>query len=228
MWFLVPALLVDTRLHAKRRLNELKELGEERADATAAWADGLVDKLDAAAISASTEAKLLDECAEVTRDLGFIDQLIQEFPTPSVLPKGDFRLVWVRSDDALAQIGTGLHRVPLARMEELFVTLDDTITLTEVIRVIGPFPNVKNQLFGDYSLKKLKMNVSYKTGVDGTGKELKGARDVSFRLVHASNDLFVLEASNGKDQWLVFEREIDINDALKRLRVPPNDDDDES
>ena len=35
---------------------------------------------------------------------------------------GDWRLVWASSDDALSVVGSGLHKVPLTLMEDLFLS----------------------------------------------------------------------------------------------------------
>jgi hypothetical protein len=67
----------------------------------------------------------------------------------------------VGSEDAISHIGTGLHKVPLARLQEVFLSALGTTTskksnknnnnknrieLSEVIRLLGPFPNVKRTL----------------------------------------------------------------------------------
>jgi hypothetical protein len=62
----------------------------------------------------------------------------------------------VGSEDAISHIGTGLHKVPLARLQEVFLSALGTTTakksnkntheLSEVILLLGPFPNVKRTL----------------------------------------------------------------------------------
>jgi hypothetical protein len=98
-----------------------------------------------------------------------------------------YRLFWVGSDAAVTKLGTGLHQVPLARLQEVFLSVSIPhhhhaaavgggggsssgrrrrmtttnnnnisnnnssplrITVTEVIRILGPFPNIKNTLQG--------------------------------------------------------------------------------
>ena len=104
----------------------------------------------------------------------------------------NYKLVWVGSDDGICHLGTGLHKVPLARLQDVFMTIGETpiynssnnnnnnndinsyimemkgskkkkkkgkkknknnilnngITVMEVIRILGPFPNVRNTLQG--------------------------------------------------------------------------------
>ena len=54
------------------------------------------------------------------------------------------------SDVAICHVGTGLHKVPLARLQEVFLSClgRNRLEVLEVIRILGPFPNVKNVLQG--------------------------------------------------------------------------------
>ena len=219
-------------LSAKKRsrIDELRDLGSKDQEKTRDWADTIAKRLDSAKF-AETETKLLAACNAVERDLDSIDKLMTDFEGSFVTPDGDYRLVWAKSDEAVSEIGTGLHRVPLARLEEIFLTFErrKEVALTEIVRIIGPFPNVKNALFGDFSLKKNDLTISYKRGVDGTGKSLDGkARNVSFEVVHSSDRCLVLVPSNKRGEWLVFEKEPDLVGALERLRVPANDNGDDN
>lgn len=109
-----------------------------------------------------------------------------------------YRLAWVGSDDAICHIGTSLHKVPLARLQEVFLTLGyNRWDLYEVIRIIGPFPNVRNTLKGDVKLRKLKssssdennregvrMEISYTSMIDGTGKEILAGKEDNIKYVN--------------------------------------------
>lgn len=73
-------------------------------------------------------------------------QLLIDNPNPNTGLKGltsgqklrDYRMVWAGSDDAICHLGTGLHNVPLARLEEVFLTLGKKrIEVKEVIRILG-------------------------------------------------------------------------------------------
>jgi hypothetical protein len=76
----------------------------------------------------------------------------------------NYRLAWVGSDETITYIGTGLHRVPLARLQEVFFSAlgnnnnSYRIELLEVIRLLGPFPNVKNVLQGTIQMSNNNNN----------------------------------------------------------------------
>lgn len=120
----------------------------------------------------------------------------------STRPKKDedklpsYRLAWVGSDAAICHIGTSLHKVPLARLQEVFLSLGyNRWELFEVIRILGPFPTVRNTLKGDVKLSKLpssttnlnregvKMQISYTSMVDGTGKEILAGKADNIKYV---------------------------------------------
>jgi hypothetical protein len=101
----------------------------------------------------------------------------------------DYRLAWVGSDDAICHVGTGLHTVPLARLQEVFLSCigKSRLEVLEVIRIIGPFPNVRNTLEGSMKIGKRnlaysaeneeektvsELAITYDTMVDGTGKQI--------------------------------------------------------
>eukprot|EP00522_Entomoneis_paludosa_P001985 CAMPEP_0172473640 /NCGR_PEP_ID=MMETSP1065-20121228/68957_1 /TAXON_ID=265537 /ORGANISM="Amphiprora paludosa, Strain CCMP125" /LENGTH=380 /DNA_ID=CAMNT_0013231815 /DNA_START=79 /DNA_END=1221 /DNA_ORIENTATION=- len=96
----------------------------------------------------------------------------------------DYRLAWVGSDDSVSHVGTGLHKVPLARLQEVFLQMPgrNQLQLSEVIRILGPFPNVKNTLEGSCTTGKTsgsdddsevaEWKITWETMTDGTGKEL--------------------------------------------------------
>jgi len=112
-----------------------------------------------------------------------------------------YRLAWVGSDDAICHIGTSLHKVPLARLQEVYLSLGGGGSvvgtnkykweLLEVIRILGPFPNVRNTLRGNVVglTKKKRMNdgedntervqleIAYSSMIDGTGREIIKSTD---------------------------------------------------
>uniref|UniRef100_A0A7S2SLA9 Uncharacterized protein n=1 Tax=Eucampia antarctica TaxID=49252 RepID=A0A7S2SLA9_9STRA len=122
-----------------------------------------------------------------------------------------FRLTWVGSDNAVTHIGTGLQKVPLARLEEVFLRFSmkgKRIEVLEVLRILGPFPNIRNTLVGDVSSRnKDNLSFSYNSMIDGTGKEILAGTESKKKKV----DLQVLFADKN---------------ALVLL-VPPSDDDDD-
>ena len=126
-----------------------------------------------------------------------------------------YRLLWVGSDDTISAFGTGLHKVPLARLQEVFisVSLPNTkakglknksnndnnrfcMTTTEVIRILGPFPNIKNTLQGSCSVSRApngiaeRWDISWNSMIDGTGKELIGSSNDDVRHVPTLNMLY--------------------------------------
>ncbi len=156
-----------------------------------------------------------------------------------------FRLTWVGSDDAITHIGTGLQKVPLARMEEVFIRFlmsGKRIEVLEVIRILGPFPNVRNTLLGDIEMNKKSqqsMNFCYDSMVDGTGKEILAGEESNKKLVklhvlYADQNAIVLVVppvddnitldddyiygNNGKN-ILLFTKTDDLQSELARLRV---------
>jgi len=124
-----------------------------------------------------------------------------------------FSLGWAGSDEAICRIGTGLHNVPLARLQEMYLTLDGdgerfdggvsaarVWKIYEVIRIIGPFPNVRNTLRGEITdISKYRssnrnsgykyegggvVSIAYDSLVDGVGKEVLAGTDANIRKVN--------------------------------------------
>jgi hypothetical protein len=109
-----------------------------------------------------------------------------------------YRLAWVGSDDAICHIGTSLHKVPLARLQEVYLSLGGggrivntnkyKWELLEVIRILGPFPNVRNTLRGNVigmtkqnnsnSMREgVRLEIAYSSMIDGTGREIIKSTD---------------------------------------------------
>ena len=144
-------------------------------------------------------------------------------------------MVWAGSDDAICHLGTGLHNVPLARLEEIFLTLGKKrIEVKEVIRILGPFPNVRNTLKGDVSLPKSasKMSISYDSMIDGTGKQIlagsednKKALDLDVLFADENAIICAVPSEEGSgvgeqgSRVLFFAAEDSLNVKLEMLRV---------
>jgi len=83
----------------------------------------------------------------------------------------NYRLAWVGGDGAICHVGTGLHRVPLARLQEIFIRfqgdIGGDIEMYEVISVFGPFPNVRNTLLGKCSVDTTSSKEN-KRGIEAT------------------------------------------------------------
>jgi len=177
----------------------------------------------------------------------------------STKPKGDednpsYRLAWVGSDESICHIGTSLHKVPLARLQEMYIILGyNKWELLEVIRILGPFPNVRNTLKGELKVKKLnssgiantgkdregvRMEISYNSMVDGTGKEILAGKEDNVKRVEldvwfANEKALVCTVPNtdedgdGEDSLssgdgsnlLLFLKEDDLDESLEKLRA---------
>jgi hypothetical protein len=208
-----------------------------------------MDEKRLASIAGAT--KTLTEALEETNNIdGILAAIRQLISVPSgslrLLVSGgqkyNYRLAWVGGDDAICHVGTGLHKVPLARLQEVFLTClgKNRLELLEVIRILGPFPNVKNILQGDCKVDRgediaVGMKITYDSMIDGTGKEvLAGGEDnirrVDLQVYFADEEAIVavvppesgfrddpLEA-NGSNV-LVFIREKELGEKLDALRV---------
>ena len=178
----------------------------------------------------------------------------------STKPKGDenspsYRLAWVGSDEAICHIGTSLHKVPLARLQEMYIVLGyNKWELLEVIRILGPFPNVRNTLKGELKVKKLnsigmgkggsvsssdregvRMEISYNSMVDGTGKEILAGKEDNVKRVEldvwfANEKALVctVPSEDGDEEdllsgdgnnLLLFLKENDLDESLEKLRA---------
>ena len=103
-----------------------------------------------------------------------------------------YRLAWVGSDSATCHVGTSLHKVPLARLQEMYLLLGyGRWELLEVIRILGPFPNVRNTLKGDIKVEKIrgngregaKLEISYLSMIDGTRKEILAGKEDNTKVI---------------------------------------------
>ncbi|KAL3798928.1 hypothetical protein ACHAW5_001655 [Stephanodiscus triporus] len=146
-----------------------------------------------------------------------------------------YRLAWVGSDAAVCHVGTSLHKVPLARLQEVYLSLGggggvginrNRWELFEVIRILGPFPNVRNTLRGNVvGLTKsgmneeregVRMDIAYTSMIDGTGKELLASSGGS-------------GGGKGKGDGGAKHVNLDVwfaNDRAIVCTVPPSDEDD--
>eukprot|EP00978_Attheya_sp_CCMP212_P011782 scaffold29297_cov55-Attheya_sp.AAC.3 len=152
----------------------------------------------------------------------------------------DYRMAWVGSDDAVCHVGTGLHKVPLARLQDVFMTVGkNRVEVFEVIRILGPFPNVRNTLSGDVSMSKGQLQFSYDMMMDGLGKQLEAGtsdnvRKLKLNILFADSNAIVAtvpnkdaKAINGVDDLmgenganvLLFVREPELETKLEILRV---------
>lgn len=185
--------------------------------------------------------------------LGYIQQLINEGSQTTLKAllnqkAGDYSLSWVGSDDAICHLGTGLHKVPLARLQDIFFTIgrdgsgqSKTVQVMEVIRILGPFPNVRNTLQGSVVEMKKGENgedvikLCYDSMMDGLGKEISAGKEGNLRYVdlnvlYADENAIVCVVPSEEDSIsgpfgekgenvLLFIKEDDLNVRLEELRA---------
>jgi hypothetical protein len=129
----------------------------------------------------------------------------------------NYRMLWAGSDAAICHVGTGLHKVPLARLQEMFITVGrKRIETIEVIRILGPFPNIRNSLSGQVKVTtdarssqttitgqntlKKSIRIVYDRMVDGLGKEIATApnkeRSFILDILHVSDSAIVCSVPN--------------------------------
>jgi hypothetical protein len=185
--------------------------------------------------------------------LGYIQQLINEGSQTSFKAllnqkAGDYSLSWVGSDEAICHLGTGLHKVPLARLQDIFFTIGrdgsgqtKTVQVMEVIRILGPFPNVRNTLQGSVVEMKKGENgedvikICYDSMMDGLGKEISAGKEGNLRYVdlnvlYADENAIVCVVPSEEDyisrpfgekgkNVLLFIKEDDLSYRLEELRA---------
>jgi hypothetical protein len=151
----------------------------------------------------------------------------------------DYRLAWIASDAAVCAVGSALHKtIALARLQEVYLTLHrNRLQLFEVVRILGPFPNVKNTLSGAAKFVARpqrpqqvdgdnQMTITWQSLVDGTGKErYEGGETklVTLDIMYGDEQLIVARLVNpdiprGEDR-VVFIRDDDMDKTLETLRV---------
>ena len=157
----------------------------------------------------------------------------------------DFRLTWVGSDDAICHVGTGLHKVPLARLQEVYLSFcgRNRVEVQEVIRILGPFPNVKNTLQGQSAFSRqddaVEWRLTWDSMLDGTGKEILAGKDENVQRVDLqvyfcspsvvvaivppdTDNVAIRRADPLEDNGqhvLVFIKEDNLQEELEKLRV---------
>ena len=179
--------------------------------------------------------------------LEFTKKLIQVESTPlKVLTASsssrNYRLAWVGSDEAICHIGTGQHKLPLARLQEIFLTLEgrNRVQLYEVISLLGPFPNVRNTLQGSCQVTGMdpfNWKIMYDAMIDGLGNELLANKegktqqvDLQVYFCDQNAVVAVIPPKDGKStrsdplesngaNVLVFLREDDMDSKLEAMRV---------
>uniref|UniRef100_A0A7S2UVC0 Plastid lipid-associated protein/fibrillin conserved domain-containing protein n=1 Tax=Fibrocapsa japonica TaxID=94617 RepID=A0A7S2UVC0_9STRA len=181
---------------------------------------------------------LLELCTAEKRDTEKISSVVEELKkyTDSIMPaqssnlRGDWEVVFVTDADALDHVGTGLRKLPLTKMEAMFLSFDGSrsvgrsIEASEILRILGPFPNVKNKLSGTYKAQGARsLSIKYDLMIDGTGKEVKSGsattdRSISINVEFVGEKALVATIPSSQ-HIMVLKREVDLDEALRKLRV---------
>lgn len=200
--------------------------------------------------------KILEENNNLEDILGVVKAIMDSSSTSSLkaLSTGkrsiNYRLAWVGGDDPICHLGTGLHKVPLARLQEVFLRLQgrSDLEMYEVISVLGPFPNVRNTLYGKCKVPKVSgikaasnnddsfspWSIEWQSMIDGTGKEILPGNDkrivnLDVHYADSSAIVAVMPQEDGKQRIdplesnganvLLFVREDEMDEKLEALRV---------
>lgn len=221
----------------RQKQSEKKEINVARSEKIGAVLDKLEEVLEEQTGKVGDILTVVEELLEIpSNDNGDLRRIL------SGRDRTDYRLAWVGSDDALCHIGTGLHKVPLARMKELFMNClgKNKIEILEVISIFGPFPNVKNVLEGTAKISSgiagSEVEIVYDKMFDGTGKEIMAGTDDNIRRVDLdvafcderaivvvmpddNSNANIKALDNDGKRILVFVKEDDLDEKLEGLRV---------
>ncbi|KAL3805554.1 hypothetical protein HJC23_005798 [Cyclotella cryptica] len=119
-----------------------------------------------------------------------LKSILSKRPSSKDEKQPSYRLAWAGSDASICHIGTSLHKVPLARLQEIYLCLGyNRWELLEVIRILGPFPNVRNTLRGEVKVQKLKKGTGFASGGNGVGGSLDSAGREAIRMTIAYNSM---------------------------------------
>lgn len=187
--------------------------------------------------------ELFDQIEAEKRDLARTNELldkISEFKPEAVAPalKGDWKLVFVDSAEAIYQVGSGLGKLPGSSIEDLFASFDvkGEVRIQEVVRVVGPFPTVRNLLSGTWeyqdksagftgdSVSEPRLACAYTEMVDGRNMRTTTStgfkeKNVELDVRYVDADVLVVFIRNEGLQplRLVFEKELEMEKELGRL-----------
>lgn len=173
------------------------------------------------------------DLGEMTTLIGKLSELRSDLGKGEALT-GDWKLAFVNTADAMHEFGTGLGKLPGTSILDLFVSFSKggKVTVTEVCRVLGPFPNLRNELRGAWSYAeptgtggfkdagaeaKQGLTVSYSSMQDGRDKVTDASTGFKVRSVNLDVkfcDDVVLVATLPDGGELVFESEPEMQKEL--------------
>jgi len=201
---------------------EKQKQAAELSQQTDALLDDLFDEIESTKRDLGKITKAMDSLAEFKRDLG----------KGSIL-HGDWKLAFVNKADVLDEFGTGLGKLPGTSILDMFVSFDSAgkARLIEVCRVVGPFPNIKNELMGDWTYAEgsvgfdkgateTGLKTTYNAMLDGRNKLTDAntgfrVRSVRADVKYVDRDVLVIYLQGGGE--MVWEREEQLTKELGRL-----------
>lgn len=171
---------------------------------------------------------LFDQIESEKRDLKSMNEMLDkigEFKPEAVSPalKGDWKLVFVDTAEAINQVGSALGKLPGSSIVDLFATFNvkGGVDIQEVVRVAGPFPTVRNLLSGTWeykdkaagftgdSVSEPRLQCTYTEMVDGRNQ--KTTLETGFKQKVVQLDVRYVDS----DVLVAFIR----NDGLEPLRL---------
>ncbi|EKX37329.1 hypothetical protein GUITHDRAFT_145031 [Guillardia theta CCMP2712] len=131
---------------------------------------------------------------------------------------------------------TGLGKLPGTSILDMFITCEKSgkVKVQEICRVVGPFPNIKNELQGTWDYKTAssgfkegvsssdKLVFSYNMLIDGRDKVTTAetgfkVRSVDINVRYIDQDVMIMSLGEGLDSQLVWEREDNLDKEVGKL-----------
>jgi len=186
---------------------------------------------------------LFDQIESEKRDLTSMNTMLDkigEYKPDAISPslKGDWKLVFVDTAEAIAQVGSALGQLPGSSIVDLFASFNvkGEVAIQEVVRVAGPFPTVRNLLSGTWeykdkasgftgdTLSEPRLQCTYTEMVDGRNKKTTietgfKQKTVQLDVRYVDSDVLVAFIRNEGLQplRLVFEKELELEKEMGRL-----------
>lgn len=224
---LYSRVLMNMSRKEKNKLKKVERVEKQKEAAeisqkTDALLDDLFDQIEATKRDLSQVTRVLNELSEYKPDLGRGNLL-----------HGDWKLAFVNKAECLDEFGTGLGKLPGTSILDMFVSFDSSgkVKLTEVCRVVGPFPNVKNELMGEWTYSEGAVGFNkdaaanglrstYSAMLDGRNKMTDAntgfrVRTVASDVKYVDQDVMVIFLEGGGE--MVWEREEALTKELGRL-----------
>mmetsp|Transcript_27489 Transcript_27489/g.67862 ORF Transcript_27489/g.67862 Transcript_27489/m.67862 type:complete len:330 (-) Transcript_27489:292-1281(-) len=210
----------------KKEKEEKRELRKQFRELTDTLVDDLMDEVESEKRDVKKIAESITKLKEVQKTMP-VDQL--------EALKGDWKLAYTDSATTLNNFGTGLGSLPGTAIKEMFASFqaDSKITVREICRVLGPFPNIRNQLdgtwtinskgaagfTGDSSQKMEGLVLRYEQLTDGRDKVTTAStgfkvKNIACEVGFVNEEILVMNLNGGD---LVFETEPALMQEIGKL-----------